>query len=206
MSELEDSFAKLLGRQPSDADRQRLYRVRDALGLKNNDALWLVLMALQHYETLYTKIPASIKSAAQESAQGAAAQAQSEVNKAVAALVPTVEKAVGKAAAGAAGRVKLGESMLSIWAGMIALGITLALGWLLGSHTFSSYQLGNITIEGFWHEIGWGLGIGTAIPGLVLIFGLNLTGNNDTEWWQWLSGVFALGGVALLALNFLGYT
>jgi hypothetical protein len=51
MNELEDSFAKLLGRQPTDADRQRLYRVRDALGLKNNDALWLVLMALQHYES-----------------------------------------------------------------------------------------------------------------------------------------------------------
>jgi hypothetical protein len=41
MSELDDSFAKLLGRQPSDAERQQLYTVRDALGLKNNDALWL---------------------------------------------------------------------------------------------------------------------------------------------------------------------
>ena len=39
MSDLDDSFAKLLGRQPSDAERQNLYRVRDALGLKNNDAL-----------------------------------------------------------------------------------------------------------------------------------------------------------------------
>ena len=33
MSDLDDSFAKLLGRQPSDAERQSLYRVRDALGL-----------------------------------------------------------------------------------------------------------------------------------------------------------------------------
>ena len=53
MSDLDDSFAKLLGRQPSDAERQSLYRVRDALGLKNNDALWLVLMALQHYQGQY---------------------------------------------------------------------------------------------------------------------------------------------------------
>ena len=205
MSELEESFAKLLGRQPSDTDRQRLYQVRDALDLKNNDALWLVLMALQHYETLYAGIPASIKSAAQKSAKSAADQAQSEVNKAVAALVPTVEKAVEKAAAGAAGRVKLGESMLTIWLGMMALGITLALGWLLGSHTLSSYQLGNLDPKGFWHEMGWGLGIGTAIPGLALIACLNLTGSYEREWWQWLSGLLALGGVALLALNFFGY-
>ena len=38
-SSLDDSFAKLLGRQPSDAERQQLYRVRDALELKNNDAV-----------------------------------------------------------------------------------------------------------------------------------------------------------------------
>ena len=65
MSELDESFAKLLGKQPSDKERQDLYRVRDALGLKTNDALWLVLMALQHYETRYERFPAQIESAAQ---------------------------------------------------------------------------------------------------------------------------------------------
>jgi hypothetical protein len=94
MSELDDSFAKLLGRQPTDTDRQSLYRVRDALGLKNNDALWLVLIALQHYESLYANIPASIKDAANKAAHSAAAQAQAEVNSAVAKLIPTVQSAV----------------------------------------------------------------------------------------------------------------
>ncbi|WP_086382712.1 DUF6753 family protein [Caballeronia sordidicola] len=63
---LDESFAKLLGRQPSDAERQKLYVVRDALGLKNNDALWLVLMALQHYQTQYEAFPAAISQAAKE--------------------------------------------------------------------------------------------------------------------------------------------
>jgi len=66
MSDLDDSFAKLLGRQPSDAERQSLYRVRDALGLKNNDALWLVLMALQHYQGQYEKFPQAIAQAAKD--------------------------------------------------------------------------------------------------------------------------------------------
>ncbi len=66
MSELDDSFAKLLGRQPSDTERQNLYQVRDALGLENNDALWLVLMALQHYQGQYEKFPDKIAQAAKD--------------------------------------------------------------------------------------------------------------------------------------------
>lgn len=64
MSDLDNSFQKLLGRQPTDAEVQKLYRVRDALELKNNDALWLVLMALQHYETSYERMPKAIETAA----------------------------------------------------------------------------------------------------------------------------------------------
>jgi hypothetical protein len=60
----EEAFAKLLGRQPSDAEKQGLYRAREALGLKENDALWLLLLALGHYESLYARFPELIKSAA----------------------------------------------------------------------------------------------------------------------------------------------
>ncbi|MFM0140455.1 DUF6753 family protein [Caballeronia grimmiae] len=66
LHDLDDSFAKLLGRQPSDTERQKLYVVRDALGLRNNDALWLVLMALQHYQTQYELFPAAISQAARD--------------------------------------------------------------------------------------------------------------------------------------------
>lgn len=66
MTDLDESFSKLLGRQPSDTERQQLYVVRDALGLKNNDALWLVLMALQSYQGMYEKFPLLIKRTAQE--------------------------------------------------------------------------------------------------------------------------------------------
>jgi hypothetical protein len=66
MSELEDSFIRLLGRQPSDTERQQLYHIRDALDLKNNDALWLVLMALQYHQTLYAGFPELIRDAAAE--------------------------------------------------------------------------------------------------------------------------------------------
>lgn len=39
---------RLLGRAPSGPELVEFVRVRDALGLRDNDALWLVLLALHH--------------------------------------------------------------------------------------------------------------------------------------------------------------
>lgn len=98
MNELEDSFAKLLGTQPTDKDRNDLYRVRDALGLKSNDALWLVLMALQHYQSQYEKVPARIEDAARRTLQnfGNAADAMAK------ATTESARRQVADAAARAA--------------------------------------------------------------------------------------------------------
>ena len=97
MSDLNEPFAQLLGRQPTDQERQGLYRVRDALKLKATDAVWLLLMALQHYETLYEKVPARIADeveratkAARRTAEAQAKAAQEETKK---ALMSAVEQA-----------------------------------------------------------------------------------------------------------------
>ena len=57
---LETSFQKLTGRTPTEADRERLYRAKNALGLPDNDALWLLFIALDYYQLLYEKIPSQI--------------------------------------------------------------------------------------------------------------------------------------------------
>lgn len=43
-----------------------LYRVRDSLGCGTNDSLWLVLIALQYYHSLYQQFPPMIRAAAGE--------------------------------------------------------------------------------------------------------------------------------------------
>ncbi len=98
MSELDDSFAKLLGRQPSDAERQQLYTVRDALGLKNNDALWLVLMALQHYQDQYERFPNAIALAAKETLANFKATADATVKASAEAAKADLAQAVALAA------------------------------------------------------------------------------------------------------------
>jgi hypothetical protein len=45
---LEETFAKIVGRHASDEERQRLYRLRDAPGLHDNDAFWSIVRALEY--------------------------------------------------------------------------------------------------------------------------------------------------------------
>lgn len=205
MSDLDDSFAKLLGRQPTDEDRQELIRVRDALGLKSNDALWLILMALQHYQSLYADIPASIKDAAQKAAGSAASQAQAEVSKAVAALVPTVESAVGQAATAAVNRtlnrIQLGRSLISAWLAMVVLGAAFGLGWLFGGHIFTTAQHEGITWAVFLKKTGFGIGAGMAAPAF-LLFGLFFKGESgETGFFGIVAVMTAFTLVVMLALG-----
>lgn len=111
MSELESSFDKLLGRQATEAERTDLYRVRDALGLKNNDALWLVLMALQHYKSQYEAFPQRIGQAATESLAHVKAVADATIK----ASVETAKVDMAKAMATAATEVANSASAKQMW-------------------------------------------------------------------------------------------
>jgi hypothetical protein len=57
---LEETFAKVVGRHASDEERQRLYRLRDALGLRDNDAFWSIVMALEYYDSFFRRYPAEL--------------------------------------------------------------------------------------------------------------------------------------------------
>lgn len=57
---VDDVFARVIGRQASEEERERLYRLRDALGLKDNDAFWSIVMALEHYDAFFRQYPAQL--------------------------------------------------------------------------------------------------------------------------------------------------
>lgn len=126
MGELDDSFTTLLGRQPTDRERQALYRVRDALKLKATDAVWLLLMALQHYQTLYETFPARISEAARDVTKTvrdtALAEAQSAAGQTKKALAEAVREAAVAAAKRAAG------AQLWKWVSVAATTATLSIG------------------------------------------------------------------------------
>jgi hypothetical protein len=82
VSDLEESFEKLLQRQPTDGERQRLYRARDALNIKPTDAVWTLLMVLEHYQTLYQEIPHQIAQAADNATETIRATAEAQAKAA----------------------------------------------------------------------------------------------------------------------------
>lgn len=137
MDHLERAFEKLLGRQPSELEVTRLYRVKDALGLRDNDALWLVLIALESYDTLYRKYPelinAHVKQSLDDQRQLMAAIADAETKRALGALSDAVLRASEAATA------RAGLALWFQWWGFAMLGLLLfgafctVIGFILGS-------------------------------------------------------------------------
>lgn len=143
MSTLDDSFAKLLGRQPSDGERQKLYKVKDALHLENDDALWLVLIALEHYQTLYEQIPGAIdkvavdtlrsfRITAEATAKAANESAKADLSKAVAEVAHKVAKDTAGARLWQWAALSILIAMMSIGAIVFAFSIQFEKGFEAG--------------------------------------------------------------------------
>jgi len=70
---VDDLFAKVVGRSASEEERARLYRLRDALGLRDNDALWSIVIALEHYDSFFRAYPDKLAQKTAESVDNARA-------------------------------------------------------------------------------------------------------------------------------------
>lgn len=91
-----ESFRKLHGRQPTDKELQWLTTVQGALGLRENDAFWFVVMMLEHYDGLYREYPQKIADETARAIEGAreafAAAARAEAARAQRRLAEEVAK------------------------------------------------------------------------------------------------------------------
>ncbi|MDE2361114.1 MAG: hypothetical protein KGM42_00440 [Hyphomicrobiales bacterium] len=126
------NFERVFGRAATATEREQLRHVQTALGLRDNDALWLVLFALQYYESLYRQFPKAIageaarvltetRAAADSVIRASAEQARADLAKAVASVAHEVARDTAHRAA-------------TQWviAGM-AVGVAIfALGWCAG--------------------------------------------------------------------------
>jgi hypothetical protein len=100
-SAIPTNFERLFGRASTGAEREQLLHVQKALGLRDNDALWLVLFALQYYEGLYRQFPKAIgaeatrilgetRAASEATVRASAESAKADLAKAVAMVARDV--------------------------------------------------------------------------------------------------------------------
>lgn len=94
---LSRAFKEILGREPDDNDRQQLFRIMQAMGVQDNDAIYSIALLLYSYEEKIGRIPDRIEKAGQEQqealkagAELAANQAQAGINDSVLALLPNI--------------------------------------------------------------------------------------------------------------------
>ncbi|WP_241136319.1 hypothetical protein [Achromobacter insuavis] len=94
MTDTVSAFATLIGRQPTDQEVQRLYRIKSTLNIRDNDALFLVLAAFESYDTLFKQYPALVGAEVERTIERVREQshgiAQAEVSKALASLTDAV--------------------------------------------------------------------------------------------------------------------
>ena len=125
MIDLDSTFAKLLGRQPSDRERQNLYRVKDALDLQDNDALWAILLALETYDTMFRKYPEMVATRVTQTVDEVrvlmAEIAETESQKALGALADAVAR-TGERLASRSVNIWRWQIMGMVWLGFTAFG------------------------------------------------------------------------------------
>ena len=129
-------FEKLLGRQSTPAEREQLFRVKEALGLRENDALWLILFALQYYESLYRQFPKPIGAEASRILAQTRETVDAQVRAGAEQAKADLARAVAIAAQGVA-RDAARRRMIEWLVGGMALGAALVAagfiaGWALG--------------------------------------------------------------------------
>jgi hypothetical protein len=101
-AEVVSAFEKLLGRTATEAERVQLRKIRDALDLRDNDALWSVLFALQYYDSLYRQFPKAIAAEATKILAETRAASEAVMRANVASAHADLARAVALTAQGVA--------------------------------------------------------------------------------------------------------
>ena len=55
-----ERLERLLDRELSDGEKERLRRIQDTLGIKDNDGMWDVIIALEYQRKYYDELPEKI--------------------------------------------------------------------------------------------------------------------------------------------------
>jgi hypothetical protein len=131
-----DAFRVLMGREPSDAERQSTFRLVKAMGLDETDDLAKAMMLMGYVEAMLQRIPSRVEAAAKVSTDRAKETADRVIEASMAEaqvkLADSVASVAQKVAKDVAGRAK--------WqAAAMAATVVAA---LIGGFSYTAYGLG----------------------------------------------------------------
>lgn len=179
-------LAKACGRKLSEAEAVRLREVGSRLNLREDDALWPLLAAMEYQRIYYEALPEKIAEASRTIMDGMAAAAEKETAAAQAKLTDSVVKE----AQNLASKIQYGK-LVPMW--LLALICLLAYGSLMLWAGFRIDTGRNMPLVAVLHmPSGW------LISGLCLAAGVFCGGvaawefaEAETGWWR--KGITAFG-------------
>jgi hypothetical protein len=127
-TDIDTLFERLVGRGATDAERERLYRLRQVLGLRDNDAFWSIVMALEHYDSLFRAYPEKLAEATAQAVENVRAACASAAREEVAAVQRALAERVSETSVALAR--KLADKPLGLHRVTMALAAIVAFGAL----------------------------------------------------------------------------
>ena len=165
--EIKTAYAKIIGSQITDKDLQRLLAIQSVLGIKNNDAIWAILLALEGYLKLYKKIPAEIKAVTEQNVEAVKEQADCKMKEAAATIVTSLEKEIQKEISKIIGQTKTNLPQLitaSLVTSLVFLG-----GVFVGSTVWTRVQTSELGIDDLLKPIALLAVFGNITIGMIYI-------------------------------------
>ena len=127
------SFERMLGRAATERERDQLRRVQAELDLRENDALWLVIFALQYYEGLYRQFPKAIAAEAQRVLSETRATAEATIRAGAESAKADLAKAIAITAREVARDVARRQMIQWLVVGMLVGAGLLGVGVYIGA-------------------------------------------------------------------------
>ncbi len=143
---IETMFEQLVGRRPTEPERERLYRLRQVLGLRDNDAFWSIVMALEHYDAFFRAYPAQLAEVTERAVENVRAACAAAANEEVAAVQRALAAKVAETSVDLAR--KLADRPIGIRRATTALAAVVAFGSLC---VHAGYELSMTGVPSWVH-------------------------------------------------------
>jgi hypothetical protein len=139
MMRAEERLRQLLGREPTDAERQRIMRAGKALGIGDNDALWELMIILEIHRTYHERIPGELGAVLTKALEEAKLTADKFMAASVEKTKADLRKAVvdvAREAATVTSREKILKTAMVLTTVIVTgMAASASAGWAWGKHS-----------------------------------------------------------------------
>jgi hypothetical protein len=198
-NKIPELFRTIAGREPTKEELQRLMASAQIIGLRNDDAMLLLLATLEVYNGMYSRAPAMIAATIKQAEGNARETADSAIRTATANMLPTLTQTLKDASRQTIVNLQIKQAGLIVMLASLAIALVFFIGFLSGSTVLASFGSGQrADLFKMVVSQGWAAaGLVACIPFFCWVY-------QQAEHWVLQSGAIALicAGVGGLVYKF----